>query len=66
MTVGQRLRKARLKLNLRQLDIADKLGCTQPTIHAWESDATLPRTEDIRDVAAAYGLDPEHLLPKSA
>lgn len=63
MTVGERLRKARQKLKKRQLDIAEVLECTQSTVAQWESDVTLPRTEDIRAVAKAYGLDPGLLLP---
>lgn len=63
MTVGERLRKARLKLGKRQCDIADELGCSQPTVHGWEADKFLPETERIRDVAKAYGVQPEQLLP---
>lgn len=65
MTVGERLRKAREKLEKTQSQIAGELGLTQPTVHAWEVDRTLPRTEDIRAVAKAYGLKPEQLLPET-
>lgn len=63
MTVGERLRKAREERGLTQLQVAERLGKTQPTVQAWESDKTLPRTEEVRDVAAVYGLKPEQLLP---
>lgn len=43
--------------------MAAELGKTQPTIQAYESDKALPRTEDVRAVAKAYGLKPEQLLP---
>lgn len=64
MTVGERLRSAREKLKKTQREIAEELGKAQPTIHAWESDQTLPKTDEIRTVAAVYGLKPEQLLPE--
>jgi transcriptional regulator with XRE-family HTH domain len=66
MTVGEVLRKAREKRGLTQLQVAEKLGKTQPTVQAWESDKTLPRTDEVRDVAEVYGLRPEQLLPRRA
>jgi len=66
MTVGERLRKARLRMKKRQSDIALLLGVTQPTVHAWESDKWSPSIELIRDVAKAYGLEPSDLIPRAA
>ncbi len=66
MTVGERLKKARERLGKTQAEVAAELGCTQPTIHAWESDDNLPRTKEVRAVATVYGLKPEQLLPESA
>jgi len=64
MTIGELLRQAREKKKKTQADIARLLGKKQPTIHAWESDQTLPKTDEIRAVAAAYGLKPGQLLPE--
>ena len=66
MTIGETLRKARRKLRKRQLDIAVELGCTQPTVQAWESDKYQPRSKLVRAIAKAYGVKPEVLLPKAA
>jgi transcriptional regulator with XRE-family HTH domain len=66
MTVGERLRKARQRIGKRQVDIADEVGRTQPTVAAWESDDALPETAIVRAVAKAYGLRPELLLPEAA
>lgn len=63
MTVPERLRGARRKLKKRQRDIADEIGCTQPTIADWELGRALPRLQDLRTVAKAYGLKPEQLIP---
>jgi transcriptional regulator with XRE-family HTH domain len=63
MTVGEKLRRARRKLKKLQRDIADAVGVTQPTVHAWENDKWSPSIEQVRDVAQAYGLQPADLLP---
>lgn len=69
MSVGATLLRARKRLRLKQSDIVALLAKrgvqkTQPTIHEWESDKSLPRTDEIRDVAAVYDVEPEQLLPK--
>lgn len=66
MTIGERLRAARKKRKKRQLDIANELGLNQSTVAQWELDEALPRTQIIRAVAKAYGLNPEQLLPEAA
>lgn len=64
MTVGERLSLARKRLGKKQSEIAALLGKTQPTIHEWETDKSLPRTDEIREVARVYGVEPEQLLPR--
>lgn len=66
MTVGERMKAARERLGKTQLQVAEELGKKQPTVHAWESGQTLPRTEEVRAVAKVYGLKPEQLLPEIA
>lgn len=66
VTVGQRLRKARKRLRKTQSEIATLLGCTQPTVHAWESDKNPPQTHDLREVARVYGVTLDDLVPRSA
>lgn len=63
MTVGERLKAARKRRNKTQQQIADELGCKQPTIADWESGRVLPKTREIRAVARAYGITPMQLLP---
>lgn len=64
--VGPVLRAAREKLDWTQAEMAAELGVTQPLIARWEAGDALPRTEDVRSVAAAYKLKPEQLLPERA
>lgn len=69
MTIGERLRKARLKLKKRQADIAKEIGVKQPTVWEWENAkdgaGTVP-AHRILEVAKAYGIDPLSLLPKKS
>lgn len=66
MTIGELLRKARKKLKKRQVDIAEEVGVTQPTVFAWEDDQCLPEAAKIRVVAKAYDVNPIDLLPRTA
>jgi transcriptional regulator with XRE-family HTH domain len=66
MTVGERLKRARTRLDKTQAEIAAEVGCQQPTVHEWETDKAVPKTRDVRKVARAYGLRPEQLLPEAA
>lgn len=60
------MRAARRKLGKRQIDIADEVGCTQPTVHAWETGRTHPRVQLLPAVARAYKLRPAQLIPREA
>lgn len=64
MTVGERLSRARMRLGKKQSEVAALLDKSQPTIHEWETDKSLPKTDEIREVARVYGVRPELLLPK--
>ncbi len=64
--VGDVMRVARNRLDLTQTEMADRLKRTQVQISKWESGESLPRTEDVREVAREYHLKPEQLLPKKA
>ena len=63
-TPAECMRAARDKAGKTQADIAHELGVTQPLIAKWEAGDALPRTEDVRKVAKAYGLKPEQILPQ--
>lgn len=63
MTTGELLRAAREKKGLSQRDVAKLTDRTQPTVHAWEADETLPPTGMLRRVARVYGVRIEQLIP---
>jgi transcriptional regulator with XRE-family HTH domain len=57
-TIGERLRKRRLDLNLRQLDVADLIGCHETTVVNWEKNHSEPRITYLAAVVAFLGYDP--------
>lgn len=63
LEIAAELRKARDRIGKTQAQIAEEVDVSQPAVQKWESGAALPRTVDVRAVAAAYGVKPELLLP---
>lgn len=53
---GERIRRARIKAGLTQLQLATKLGLTRPTITQWETGATTPHAGKLEELAKALGL----------
>lgn len=64
--IGELLKAARMRLDLTQAEMADRLHRKQAQISKWESGAGLPPTKSVRDVARAYHVHPELLLPRRA
>ena len=54
-TIGEAIRKRRLDLGLRQIDLAKIVGCNEMTIVNWEKGHTRPRTNKMFDVGAFLG-----------
>jgi DNA-binding XRE family transcriptional regulator len=46
-TIGEAIRKRRLDLGLRQIDVASELGCNEMTVVNWEKGYTNPRPDKI-------------------
>lgn len=51
----------RKRINLRQEDIAFRLGLSRITIVRWESGQTKPSSEHVRQLAKIYGV-PEWII----
>ena len=56
------LKEYRIKQNLSQEEMADKLGLTQGAIAQWELGITSPPTKKIAQVAELYGCTIEELI----
>ena len=52
------IRKRRLDLNLRQVDVANSIGCNETTVVNWEKNHTEPRVTHLDAVLAFLGYNP--------
>lgn len=53
LTMGMRMRLARLKAGITLHQIAEEFGVSQPTVSNWENDKKLPR-QDLRRVVIRW------------
>ncbi len=64
MTVGERIRAARIKLGLSQVELAKRVGVSRGAIYQWEKDLTHIRPQKIPRLAAVLGFSsPSALSP---
>ncbi len=63
MTVGERIRTARQRLGLSQVELAKKAGVSRGAIYQWENDVNYIRPQTIPRLAAVLGLSPSALSP---
>ena len=62
ITIQNKLREHRLKIGLRQLDVADKLGfCTTDRISKWEKGTAHPSIFNLFKLAKIYGVKADEL-----
>jgi len=61
MTQGVRIRRARLRLKLTQIGLADLIGVHQSSVAYWESDKTRPRAGTLLQLAETLDVAPEWL-----
>jgi DNA-binding XRE family transcriptional regulator len=59
-TIGQAIRKRRLDLDLRQIDVAKIIGCHELTIVNWEKGHRTPRIKQMPSIVRFLGYN---LLP---
>lgn len=64
-TVGEHIKKERLKRGLRQKDVARLFGVDMFTILNWETGATRPQIKDVPALINFLGYDPEPSNPIS-
>lgn len=61
-TIGQRIRRARMRQGLSQSELATRVKVSQPTIANWEQDSHAPRTATLDRVAKILGVEPFWLM----
>jgi transcriptional regulator with XRE-family HTH domain len=57
-TIGEAIRKRRLDLGLRQIDVATLIGCDETTVVHWEKDRANPRLSHIPGIIQFLGHNP--------
>src|ERR1043166_9367221 len=57
-TIGEAIRKRRLDLGLRQVDVAKEIGCDEMTVVNWEKGHSTPRINYLANVVKFLGFDP--------
>lgn len=62
MTTGQRIKAARKKAGMTQVDLSQKLDIPFQSISQWERDIRNPKYETLQRIAAALDVEPWELM----
>lgn len=62
MTFGEKIKEARLAMNLSQTELAQITGISERSLYTYEQLGTLPRKSNIRKLAEALHISVSYLL----
>ena len=62
MTLGERLRDIRLYCDLKQVEVAQKLGISSQALSSWEKDRNRPNPEDLIALSEIYNTSIDELV----
>ena len=62
MTIGEKLRAARIALNLSQIELAEKVGITERSIYNYEQTETYPKPTTLKKLADALNVTVAYLM----
>lgn len=62
MTLGQRIQEHRLRLELSQEALGERLGVSRQAVSKWEADAAVPDTDKLIALSKLFGLTLNELL----
>lgn len=60
--IGQNIKLVRLQANLKQRELAKKLGVSEAMICQWETGKRIPKKETIKKIADGLGVHPSELI----
>lgn len=66
MTVGEKIKKIRIKRNLTQKQLGDMCGISEGMIRHYETNNRNPKQERLNTIALALGVDFEYFYDTSA
>lgn len=61
MTIGDRIKRARLNSNLTQKQLGDACGMADSAIRKYESGKVTPKFETIKKISVVLGVDPYYI-----
>ncbi len=62
MTFGEKVKQARLALNLSQSELAEKTGISERSLYTYEQTGTMPRSGNVQKIAQALNVSIGYLL----
>ena len=62
MTIGEKLRAARIAMNLSQIELAEKVGITERSIYNYEQTETYPKPTTLKKLADALNVTVAYLM----
>ncbi len=62
MTFGEKVKEARLALNLSQTELAQITGISERSLYTYEQLGTLPRKSNVRKLAEALHVSVSYLM----
>lgn len=62
MTFGEKVKEARLALNLSQTELAQITGLSERSLYTYEQLGTIPRMSNVRKLAEALNVTTSYLL----
>lgn len=65
MTLGEKIREARIKYGLSQEQLAEKISVSRSAIAKWETDKGLPDVGNLKSLARLLNVSVDHLLDET-
>lgn len=62
MTIGQRISQYRKEMNLSQEQLGDKLGVSRQAVYKWESDLSLPDSNNLIELSKIFSIGLSELI----
>lgn len=62
MTLGERLKKERLKKDINQVELAKYMNVSKQTVSNWENDNRIPDTLTLAKLAEYFNCSTDYLL----
>ena len=62
MTFGEKIKQARIALNLSQSELAAKTGISERSLYTYEQTGTMPRSGNMKKIADALNVSVSYLL----